>query len=228
MGKKVAKHGNYAVSSACGSSNVLEQLGIKLSSEPSEVRSMFDKAGICFIHAPLFHPAMKRVASVRKQLGIRTVFNALGPLVNPARPSVQMNGVYSLELQRSYGYLLQRLGGRFATVHSLDGYDEVSLTAPCRVVTHRGIHELRASDFGLEAVSPEEIRGGATPEASALLARTILSGEGTNAQQRVVAANAGLVLWVNGDNESLSECTEAAMRCLREGAANKVLEMCVR
>ncbi len=226
MGKKVAKHGNYAVSSSCGSSNVLEALGIKLSSNPSDIKSMLSKAGVCFLHAPLFHPALKGVAAVRRQLGVRTIFNALGPLVNPARPAMQMSGVYSVELQRTYSYLLQRLGRKFAVVFSLDGYDEVSLTAPCRVSTHQGSYEFRPEDFGFKAVTPHEIVGGHSVDAAAEMARKILAGCGSEAQSAVVSANAGLALWMSGEL-SLKQCCAEAYECLRAGAALKVLERCV-
>ena len=227
MGKKVVKHGNYAVSSSCGSSNVLEALGIKLSADPMYAKDSVKRAGVCFLHAPLFHPALKAVSGIRKQLGVRTVFNALGPLVNPARPTAQITGVYGFELQRTYGYLLQKLGGKFAVVCSLDGYDEVSLTAPCRVVTDKGFYELRPHDFGFRGVQADALRGGETVEAAGQIARTVLSGKGTEAQASVVAANAGLALWMSGEGAELAECSRAALECLRSGAALRILEKCV-
>ena len=127
-GVKVAKHGNYGVSSGCGSSNVMEHLGIKFSNEQDFLKRSMDEAGICFLHAALFHPAMKNVAPIRKELGVKTFFNMLGPMVNPAFPKNQVVGVFSLELARMYAYLYQKTDKNFTILHALDGYDEISLT----------------------------------------------------------------------------------------------------
>ena len=223
-GYKVAKHGNYAVSSSCGSSNVLEAVGIPLEAESEKLQKRLAHANVCFLHAPLFHPAMKRVAPIRKELGFRTVFNMLGPLVNPARPQVQVHGVYDRALLRRYGHLLRRQGKRFAAFYSTDGYDEVTLTAPLAVVSHRGEHELMPSDFGLEHVDPATIQGGRTIEESALMLKAILSGNATQAQESVVAASAGLAMWIREENGTLIEQVERAREIVRTGAANRILE----
>lgn len=223
-GYKVAKHGNYAVSSSCGSSNVLEALGITLTNDQEKLRKNLSESGVCFLHAPLFHPAMKRVAGVRKELGFRTVFNMLGPLVNPARPSFQVNGVYNRELQRSYGYLLERQGKRFATVYSTDGYDEVTLTAPVIVRTDRGCHEIPPSDFGFSAIQPCELAAGKTVEESAQIVRTILNGKGTLAQHNVVSASAGLTMWTKEGSGTLAEHVQRAHSIITSGTAAKILE----
>jgi anthranilate phosphoribosyltransferase len=223
-GYKVAKHGNYAVSSSCGSSNVLEALGITLDSDQAKLRERLTRANVCFLHAPLFHPAMKRVAPLRKELGFRTVFNMLGPLVNPARPSAQVNGVYNRETLRLYGYLLRRQGKRFATLWSTDGHDEVTLTAPLLVTTHRGELELSPNDFGFGRVQPQDILGGRTVEESAQILRSILQGKGTTAQEHVVSASAGLAMWIREDRGTLAEHVSRAQQIVTSGAAEKILE----
>jgi anthranilate phosphoribosyltransferase len=223
-GYKVAKHGNYAVSSSCGSSNVLEALGITLTNNQETLKKSLTDSGVCFIHAPLFHPAMKRVAGVRQDLGFRTVFNMLGPLVNPARPSFQVNGVYNRELQRSYGYLLSRQGKRFAAIHTTDGYDEVTLTAPVIVRTDRGCHELSPSDFGFSTIHPSELSAGKTVEESAQIVRAILNGKGTPAQHNVVSASAGLTMWRKEDAGTLAEHVQRARSIITSGDAAKILE----
>ncbi len=223
-GLRVAKHGNYAASSTCGSSNVLEALGITLHTEEERLRSDLAAAGVCFLHAPFFHPALKAVAEVRRALGIRTVFNMLGPLLNPAEPRSQLCGVYGLEPLRLFGYLLQRLGKKFAVVHSLDGHDEVSLIAPARVVSHRGDFEFKPEDFGMDCIDQEDLNlvGGAR-EAAALI-DTILSGKGTRAQTEVVIANAALAIWCHKDERDLSTCVALARESLSSGAARESLK----
>lgn len=223
-GYKVAKHGNYAVSSSCGSSNVLEALGISLEAEPAQLTRRLAHANVCFLHAPLFHPAMKKVAPIRKELGFRTVFNMLGPLVNPARPQVQVHGVYDRALLRRYGHLLRRQGKRFAAFYSTDGYDEVTLTAPLAVVSHRGEYELTPSDFGLDRVNPADIQAGRTIEESASILKTILAGRGTGAQESVVAASAGLAMWIREESGSLTDYVRRAKEIVRSGAAEKIIE----
>lgn len=223
-GYKVAKHGNYAVSSSCGSSNVLEALGISLEDDSEKLKKRLAHANVCFLHAPLFHPAMKRVSSIRKELGFRTVFNMLGPLVNPARPRVQVHGVYDRALLRRYGHLLRRQGKRFAAFYSTDGYDEVTLTAPLAVVSHRGDYELLPSDFGLAPVDPAAIKGAGTIEESAAMLRAILGGKATHAQESVVAASAGLAMWVREESGTLREYVGRALEIVRKGTAQKILE----
>jgi anthranilate phosphoribosyltransferase len=223
-GYKVAKHGNYAVSSSCGSSNVLEALGITLTNDQERLRKSLATSGICFLHAPLFHPAMKRVAAIRKELGFRTVFNMLGPLVNPARPSFQVNGVYSREIQRLYGYLLRRQGKRFATIYTTDGYDEVTLTAPLSVMTDQGTHELSPGDFGFPPLKGSELAAGRSVEESAQILRSILDGKGTPAQHAVVSASAGLAMWLKDRSGTLSEQVQRATSIITSGQAATVLE----
>jgi anthranilate phosphoribosyltransferase len=190
----VAKHGNYGVSSVSGSSNVLQQLGIRFHTEESKLKQQLDKANICFLHAPQFHPAMKFVAPVRKELGVKTFFNMLGPLVNPAQPKVQLVGVFSLELARMYQYLFQEEQMQYTIIHALDGFDEVSLTDECKLISENEEHIIKPNYFGFDAVSLVEIHGGDTVEEAAKNFMTILKGEGTKAQNEVVLANAALAI----------------------------------
>jgi anthranilate phosphoribosyltransferase len=222
-GYKVAKHGNYAVSSSCGSSNVLETVGIELTSDTEKLRDNLSRSGVCFLHAPLFHPAMKRVAPVRKDLGFRTVFNMLGPLVNPARPTFQVNGVYDREIQRLYTYLLRRQGKRFAVIHTTDGYDEVTLTAPVIVTTEEGALELTPTDFGFAPITHAELAAGGTVEESAEILRSVLRGKGTPAQHAVVAASTGLVMWTKEGAGTLAEHVRRAHTIITSGEASTIL-----
>lgn len=222
-GYKVAKHGNYAVSSSCGSSNVLEALGVTLTADREVALRGLQQAGVCFLHAPLFHPVLKRVQPVRKSLGMRTVFNVLGPLVNPAKPQFHYAGVYNLELQRLYSYLFTRRGKRFAVVHSLDGYDEISLTGTARVASVDGIADLSSRDFGFDVVEAEQLRGGETPKQSAAIVRAVLEGSATAAQESAVVANAAVAMWRYEGRGSLGEWVEKATDSIRSGRARGAL-----
>ena len=195
-GVKVAKHGNYGVSSSCGSSNVLEYLGIKFSSDESFLQQSIDKAGICILHAPLFHPAMKNVAPIRKELGVKTFFNMLGPMVNPSFPKNQMVGVFNLELARMYGYLYQTTDKNYAILHDLAGYDEISLTDRTKMITNREDKIIRPADLGIQSITQSDIYGGKSVKESAEIFLKVLEGEGTEAQTNVVCANAGLAISV--------------------------------
>ncbi len=193
-GVKVTKHGNYGVSSITGSSNVMESLGIKFSNDAGFLKKCVEEAGICILHAPLFHPAMKNVGPIRKELGVRTIFNILGPMINPSFPKNQLLGVFNLELARMYGYLYQNTDSNFTIVHALDGYDEVSLTGATKVITHSTEGMLNPEDFGVQKIKQSEIEGGKTVEESAQMFLNIISGKGTEAQNNVVCANAGLAI----------------------------------
>ncbi len=193
-GIKVAKHGNYGVSSISGSSNVMETLGVKFSNEADFLKRCIDDAGICILHAPLFHPAMKNVAPIRKELGVKTFFNMLGPMVNPSFPKNQLVGVFNLELARMYSYLYQNTSVNFTILHSLDGYDEIALTGNTKTISNQMEGMLKPEDFGVATLLPSDIQGGKTIEESAQLFRTIISGKGTEAQNNVVCANAGMAI----------------------------------
>lgn len=193
-GIKVAKHGNYGVSSISGSSNVMEKLGVKFSNDADFLEKCIDQAGICILHAPLFHPAMKNVGPIRKELGIRTFFNMLGPMINPSFPKNQLVGVYNLELARKYAYLYQNTDINFTILHSLEGYDEISLTCPTKTITKSMEGILKPEDFGVRQLSQNEIEGGKTIDESAVMFMNIISGIGTEAQNNVVCANAGMAI----------------------------------
>lgn len=193
-GVKVTKHGNYGVSSKCGSSNVMEFLGIKFSNEADFLKKSIEEAGICVLHAPLFHPAMKNVAPIRRELAVKTFFNMLGPMVNPAFPKNQMVGVFNLELARMYGYLYQNTDKKFTVLHALDGYDEISLTGDTKTISNNTEAMLSPNDFGVQKISQSEITGGEDIAASAQIFLDVLHGKGTEAQNNVVCANAGVAI----------------------------------
>lgn len=191
-GFAVAKHGNYGQSSICGSSTVLELLGVSFLKTPEAVQKCFEHCGMVFMHAPLFHPSLKHVANARKSLGVKTFFNRLGPLVNPAQPSHQLIGVFALELGRSYQYLFQNTSTEISIVHALDGYDELSLTHHAQIWTKTQTYTFNPLDYNLPIIQPHEITGGVTPQASAKIFMDILYGNGTPAQNNVVCSNAAL------------------------------------
>ncbi len=218
-GYKVSKHGNYGVSSGCGSSNVMEYLGYKFSNDIDHLKRSLDDAGICFLHAPLFHAAMKTVAPIRKELGIKTFFNMLGPLVNPARPKFQMVGVFSLELARLYAYLFQKSKTGYTIVHALEGYDEISLTCDFKTFSPAGEHIYSISDLGFERIDPAKIGGGSTVQESAEIFKAVLDGEGSQEQNNVVLCNAALAIQTIKPNKSFADCFYEAEESLNSGMA---------
>ena len=220
-GQKVAKHGNYGASTISGASNVMEQLGYRFKQNTDSLRKEIELANICFMHAPLFHPALKIVGPIRKQLGVRTFFNMLGPMVNPANPDYQLVGVYNLEMARIYNYLLQQTGKSFTIIHSLDGYDEISLTSDTKVITKEGESVLSAIELGKKMVMPEAIYGGNTVEESADIFLKIIKGEGTWSQNAVVLANAAMALNCTGKFDHYQSAYQAAVESLESGAALK-------
>jgi anthranilate phosphoribosyltransferase len=220
-GQPVAKHGNYGVSSACGSSNVLEHFGYKFTNDINALKRSLDRANICFMHAPLFHPAMKNVAPIRKDLGVKTFFNMLGPMVNPAFPKRQLVGVFSLELARQYGYLYQNTSKDFLILHSLDGYDEVSLTGPVKFFNNEGEKILEPSQFGLSRLRYDEIRGGDTIEESATIFMSVLENRSTEAQKTAVIANAAMALYAANRKQGLMLAVSQAREALESGRALK-------
>lgn len=222
-GQKVGKHGNYGATSISGSSNVMEQLGYKFSNDVTKLQLEVETTGITFMHAPLFHPALKIVAPIRKNLGVRTFFNMLGPMVNPASPAFQLVGVYSLEMGRIYNYLLQQSGKPFTIIHSLDGYDEISLTNDTRVITQNGERVMTPEQLGKRMVMEADIRGGDTVEASAKMFTRIIKGEGSWAQNAVVLANAAMALHCTGKYTNYETAYLAAVDSLESGKAYKVL-----
>jgi anthranilate phosphoribosyltransferase len=223
-GQKVAKHGNYGATSVSGASNLMEQMGYRFSNNSDRLKREVEEANICFMHAPLFHPALKTVAAIRKNLGVRTFYNMLGPMVNPAAPAYQLVGVYSLEMARIYNYLLQQTGKPFTVIHSLDGYDEISLTNDTKVITNRGERVMTPEQLGKRIVSPLDISGGNSVEEAAKIFLKILKGEGSWAQNAVVLSNAAMALNCTGLFEDYERAYDAAVESLESGSAYQCLQ----
>ena len=223
-GNKVAKHGNYGASSISGASNVMEQLGYTFKTNSAALTNELDTANICFLHAPLFHPALKAVSSIRKNLGVRTFFNMLGPMVNPASPTYQLVGVYNLEMARIYNYMLQEQDTSFTIIHSLDGYDEISLTGDTKVITNAGEKIMSAESLGKRIVLPADIYGGNSVEEAAKIFLKIIKGEGTWAQNAVVIANAAMGLHSIGKYRDYEICYQLAVESLESGKAYESLQ----
>jgi anthranilate phosphoribosyltransferase len=210
----VAKHGNYGVSSISGSSNVMENLGVKFSNQQDYLEKCIEEANIAILHAPLFHPAMKNVGSIRKELGVKTFFNMLGPMVNPSFPKNQLVGVFSLELARMYAYLYQNTTTNFSILYDLEGFDEVSLTGNVKIISNSSEKILKPEDFNAKSITLQQIKGGETIEEAAKIFITILSGKGTTMQNEVVIANAALAIAMmkkTGLEESLVLAKESLM-----------------
>ena len=223
-GQKVAKHGNYGVSKKSGSSNVLEELGYQFKTNSEDLCQDLEKSNICFLHAPIFHPALRSVAPLRKGLGLRTFFNILGPLVNPAKPKFSMIGVYSLEIARIYQYLLQKNQENFLLVHSLDGYDEISLTSDTKIFDKTGEYIFSAEELGFKNIDQESIFGGNTKQDAARIFRNILEGNGTYEQNSVVIANAAMALKNTEKFVGYSDCLATAKESLESGKALQCLK----
>lgn len=218
-GQSVSKHGNVGVSSICGSSNLLQHFGVEFSNNEDVLRRSLDRANIFFMHAPLFHPAMKNVGPIRKELGVKTFFNMLGPMVNPAFPPRQLVGVFSLELARQYGYLYQNTNKDFVILHDLQGYDEISLTGPFKIYSNNGEKVLEPIDLGLPQVNAAELKGGETIEESARIFLDILEGKGTEVQNSVVLANAGMAIYTGQQSKGILDSIEMAREALVSGKA---------
>lgn len=218
-GQNVAKHGNHGVSSHCGSSTVLEYFGAPFTNDQDVLKRAIDKSGVCFLHAPLFHPAMKNVGPIRGQLGIKTFFNILGPMINPALPQKQLVGVFNLEIMRLYSYLYQQTDKKFLIVHGLDGYDEVSLTGPFKISTPLKDEVIHPRDLGFPVLTPGLLSGGETVEESARIFEAVLRNEATEAQKEVVIANAALALYAANPESPLEEAVSRAKEALESGRA---------
>lgn len=225
-GINVTKHGNYGVSSACGSSNVMEFLGIKFTSDINFLKRSLDEAGICVLHAPLFHPAMKNVAPIRKDLAVKTFFNMLGPMVNPAFPKNQLVGVFNLELLRMYSYLYQNTDINYTILHALDGYDEISLTGPTKVIRNASETMITPDFFGVNTLDQSAIYGGDSVETAAKIFTQILNGQGTDAQNNVVCANAAMAI-ATVNNSSVEDSFALAKESLLSGKAKTKFEKLV-
>jgi anthranilate phosphoribosyltransferase len=218
-GQYVAKHGNHGVSSSVGSSTVLEYLGVKFTNDESYLKAKIEEAGICFLHAPLFHPAMRFVGPVRKELGMKTFFNMLGPILNPAQVKKQVTGVYNQEILGIYGQLFQKAEGNFGVLFGLDGYDEISLTSDFELITKRGKETFSPEQLGFTKCKQEDLHGGNNVEESAKILVSILENKGTKAQTEVVLANAATALYCADENLSLSDAVLKAKESLKSGKA---------
>jgi anthranilate phosphoribosyltransferase len=223
-GQKVAKHGNYGASSISGASNLMEQLGYKFKSDKDKLKKEVEESNICFLHAPMFHPALKTVGPIRKNLGMRTFFNMLGPMVNPANPKFQLVGVFSLEMARIYNYLLQQTEKAFTIIHGLDGYDEISLTNDTKVITNEGEKIMTPEQLGKRMVAPMDIHGGNSVEEAAKIFVKILKGEGSWAQNAVVLANAAMGLHCTGNFTTYDEAYDKAVVSLDSGKAHEAMK----
>jgi len=223
-GQKVAKHGNYGASSISGASNVMEQMGYKFKNDNDRLKKELEGSNICFLHAPLFHPALKTVGPIRKNLAMRTFFNMLGPMVNPSHPKYQLVGVFNLEMARIYNYLLQQTEKSFTIIHSLDGYDEISLTNDTKVITNEGESVKTPEQLGKRMVEPTDIQGGSTVEEAAKIFLKILKGDGSWAQNAVVLANAAMALYCTGNYKTYNDAFNAAIESLESGKAKKSLD----
>ena len=221
-GATVAKHGNYAASSGCGSSNVMEYLGYKFSNDHDRLHKELDNCGITFLHAPLFNPAMKNVAPVRRALRLKTFFNMLGPMVNPGRPQNQIVGVFSLELARMYNYLYQKSNVNYCIIHSLDGYDEISLTGDFKALTSKSDRILSPANLGMPVLKAEELAGSGDVPGTAAIFMNVLEGKGTTAQNAVVISNAAMALSTYFPEKGIEACLEEAKSSLLGGKALKV------
>jgi len=228
-GIKVTKHGNYGLSSVSGSSNMFEYFGYQFSNDQGKLRREVEEAGICFLHAPLFHPAMKSVGPVRKALKVKTLFNMMGPIINPSFPKNQLVGVYDLEVMDLYHQVFRESGQNYIIVTSLDGYDEISLTGDARYVSNQTEDNLSPADFGFALVAPAELYGGETVDAAAMIFKSVLEGTGTQAQQNVVIANAALGILCIYPEKSLADCVAEASESLKSkkalAAFKKLMEL---
>lgn len=222
-GFHVAKHGNYGVSSLSGSSDVLERIGVNFTNDQDFLKTCLDEAGICFLHAPLFHPVMKNVAGIRRDLGVKTFFNMLGPMINPSAPKNQMIGVFDLELMRMYAYIHQKENQNFSIVHSLSGHDEISLIGPTKIITNEEEFIIEAENLNVKSVTDQELFGGNSIDEAVQIFMQIINGQGTEAQNNVVCANAGLAISMM-DKSSLQDGFEKAKESLRSGKAKQALE----
>lgn len=205
-GYHVAKHGNVGVSSGCGSSNVMEYLGYQFTNDQNELQAQLERSNICFLHAPLFHPAMKTVAPIRRALSVKTFFNMLGPLTNPANPKFQSVGVFSLELARLYAYLYQGTHKQYSIMHALDGYDEISLTGDFKIITNAGENYYTPEEIGFSPINAADLAGGDTVEDAAKIFRKIIQGEGTDEQNNTVLANAAFGIKTFHPEKSFGDC----------------------
>lgn len=227
-GQRVAKHGNYSVSSKSGSSDMLQYFGYEFTNDDAILKQHLEKANICFLHAPFFHPAMKAVGPTRKALALKTFFNMLGPLVNPSSPQNQLLGTFNLEVARLYNYILQEEDSNYGVVHALDGYDEISLTGGFKLFTRSGEKLIYPEDLGQKTFKQSDIYGGNSVEEAASIFKNIIEGNGTEAQNSVVLTNAAIALQIVNDAKSFEDGFELAKESLFGGKAKACLDNLVK
>ncbi|MDD2798277.1 MAG: anthranilate phosphoribosyltransferase [Bacteroidales bacterium] len=218
-GYKVVKHGNYGATSVSGASNVIEMHGVKFTQDVDQMRRSLDSSNMAYLHAPLFNPALKTVAPVRKALGVRTFFNMLGPLVNPSMPKRQLLGVYNLKLARLYHYLYQQIGTEFTIVNNLDGYDEISLTDDFKIINSQGERVIAPEDLGFERCTEPDLFGGETVEDAAKIFDNILENRATAPQTNAVVINAAYAIQTFNSAKSIQDCIAEARQSIESGNA---------
>ncbi|MFV0471791.1 MAG: anthranilate phosphoribosyltransferase [Paludibacteraceae bacterium] len=223
-GYNVAKHGNYGATSVSGSSNVLEYYGAKFTTNPDVLKKSLDRSGFAYLHAPVFNPAMKNVAPVRKNLGVRTFFNVLGPLISPVRPQYQCLGTYNLKMMRLYNYVYQNLGINYTIVHSMDGYDEISLTSSFKVINNKGETIFTPEKVGMMQITPAELFGGKTVKDAAQIFIQVLENKAPAAQKNVVVANAAFAIQTACPKKSIEQCVNEANKTIENGKAKQAFE----
>jgi len=223
-GYKVAKHGNYGTTSVSGSSNVLEYYGARFTTDIDVIKHSLEDSGFAYLHAPFCNPAMKNVAPVRKGLGVRTFFNVLGPLISPVRPQYQCLGVYNLKMMRLYNYIYQNLGCQYSIVHSLDGYDEISLTDTCKIMTNSGEFVYTPEELGFKKIEQSALWGGNTVDEAAQIFMNVLENKATDAQRDAVIINSAFAIQTRSPYKPLEQCKAEAAESLTSGSAKKVFE----
>ena len=224
-GIKVVKHGNYAVSSSCGSSNVLEHLGYQFSNDISKIKKELEESNICYLHAPFFHPAMKHVGPVRKSLRVRTFFNLLGPMVNPSRPKNQVVGVFNEEVQELYHQVYKNLDMNYYILYNLDGYDEIVLTDKFRAISAKEDKLYSPKEIGFNTVKPDELHGGNSISEAATIFTQVLEGKGTTAQTNVVLANSAFAIQCYYPEKTIEESLAIARESIDSGKAINALKL---
>ncbi len=223
-GYKVVKHGNYGATSVSGASNVMEHHGVRFTNDKAVLQRSLDECNLAYLHAPVFNKAMKEVASVRKDLGIRSFFNMLGPLINPSRPKYQMLGTYNLAMQRLYNYILQRNNVESVVVHSLDGYDEISLTSDFKLVANDKTYIYNPEELGYYKIAQKELFGGETVEDAAQIFDNVLNGTATRAQEDCVVVNAAFAINLMDSSKDIAQAIQYARETIKSGAAKETFE----
>ena len=224
-GIKVAKHGNYGVSSSCGSSNIISYLGHEFSNDISSLKYSLDKSNICFLHAPLFHPSLKNISPVRIELGVKTFFNMLGPMVNPIQPKSQLVGVFNSNIFRLYSHIYSKTDKSYCIVHSIDGYDEVSLTGSFKLFSNNQDLMLEPKDLGFNVIDSVKLSGGKNIKESSKIFLDILKNKGTSEQVDAVLANSGLAIYCAKKLNSIKDGIEIARESLESGKAYNCLKL---